>query len=85
MLLLENINLLRVHCSMDEINNNGINAKYHQMAFRSVLGGITIWNLWSNGSDVNLEDSACTVRELKFFSIVNIKLVNCSPMATQYK
>ena len=53
----------------------------------TILGGITIWNLWSNKSDVNLEDSACTVqtRVLLFFSIVNKKLVNCSPMATQYK
>ena len=25
------------------------------------LGRITIWNPWSNESDANLEDSACTV------------------------
>ena len=33
------------------------------MAFRSVpthLGGITIWNPWSNKTNANLEDSACT-------------------------
>ena len=33
------------------------------------LGRITIWNPWPNESDANLEDSACTVRVLLFFSI----------------
>ena len=28
-----------------------------------------IWNPWSNETDANLEDSACTVRVLLFFSI----------------
>ena len=37
--------------------------------FATILGGITIWNTWSNKSDANLEDSACTVRVLLFFSI----------------
>ena len=37
--------------------------------FATILGGITIWNLWSNKSDANLEDSACKVRLLLFFSI----------------
>ena len=31
------------------------------------LGGITSWNPWSNKSDANLENSACTVRVLLFF------------------
>ena len=34
------------------------------------LGGITIWNPWSNKSDANLEDSACTVQVLLFFPIL---------------
>ena len=38
------------------------------------LGRITIWNPWSNKSDANLKDSACTVRVLFFFPIVS-KLV----------
>ena len=29
--------------------------------FAGDLGEITIWNPWSNKSDANLEDSACTV------------------------
>ena len=29
-----------------------------------------IWNPWSNKTDANLEDSACTVRVLLFFRIV---------------
>ena len=33
------------------------------------LGGITICNPWSNESDANLEDSACTVLVLLFFPI----------------
>ena len=37
--------------------------------FDTILGGITIWNPWSNESGANLEDSACTVRVLLFFSI----------------
>ena len=37
--------------------------------FDIILGGITIWNPWSNKSDSNLEDSACTVQGLLFFSI----------------
>ena len=37
------------------------------------LGGITIWNPWSNKSDTNLEDSVCTVRVLLFFSTEIIK------------
>ena len=36
------------------------------------LGGITIWNPWSNESDANLEVSACTVQVL-FFSILRKK------------
>ena len=39
--------------------------------FATILGGITIWNPWSNKSDSNLEDSACTVHYLQmllFFS-----------------
>ena len=58
--------------SIDVINNNRIDAKYCQMAFRSVpthLEGITIWNPWLNKSNANLEDSACTVRVLLFFPI----------------
>ena len=31
--------------------------------------GITIWNPWSNKSDADLEDSACTVRVLLSFPI----------------
>ena len=31
-----------------------------------------IWNPWSNKIDANLEDSACTVRVLLFFPIVQI-------------
>ena len=37
--------------------------------FATILGGITIWNPWSNESGANLEDSACTVQVLLFFSI----------------
>ena len=37
--------------------------------FATILGGITIWNPWSNKSYANLEDSACPVRVLLFFSI----------------
>ena len=37
--------------------------------FATILGGITIWNPWSNKSDSDLEDSACTVQVLLFFSI----------------
>ena len=52
------------------INNkaryNQIDAKYQQMAFRSVPT-THIWNPWSNKTDANLEDSACTVRMLLFF------------------
>ena len=33
-----------------------------------------IWNPWSNKTDANLEDSACTVRVLLFFPIINIGL-----------
>jgi hypothetical protein len=39
------------------------------------LGGITIWNLWSNKSYANLEDSACTVRVLLFFPILKYKIL----------
>ena len=42
------------------------------MAFQSVpthLGGITIWDPWSNKTDAKLEDSVCTVRVLLFFPI----------------
>ena len=35
------------------------------------LGGITVWNPWSNKSDANLEDSACTVKVLLLFPIRN--------------
>ena len=38
------------------------------------IGVITIWNPWSNRSDANLEDSACTVRVLFFFPIVVQKI-----------
>ena len=64
----------------DKINNNRITAKYictvsdgvpiGSGTFATILGGITIWNPWSNESDANLEGSACTVRMLLFFSIV---------------
>ena len=37
--------------------------------FATILGGITIWNPWSNENYANLEDSACTVRVLLFFSM----------------
>ena len=40
--------------------------------YATILGGITIWNLWSNESDANLEDSACTVPVLLFFSIATL-------------
>ena len=33
--------------------------------FATILGGITIWNLWSNKNDANLQDSACTVRHYR--------------------
>ena len=35
--------------------------------FVTILGGITIWNPWSNESYANLEDSDCTVQMLFFF------------------
>ena len=48
---------------IDIINNkaryNQIDAKYHQMAFRSVLTSPYLENPWSNKTDANLEDSAC--------------------------
>ena len=50
------------------------------------LGGITIWNLWSNESDANLEDSACTVRVLLFFPIRKwTKLLNKTEMLAVFK
>ena len=64
---------------IDVINNNQIDAKYRPMCdggligsgtFAGDLGGITIWNPWSNKIDANQEDSACTVRVLLFFPII---------------
>ena len=60
----ENAMQAKNRIGIDAITNNRIDAKYHQMAFRSVpthLGGITILDPWSNETDANLEDSACTV------------------------
>ena len=37
------------------------------------LGGITNWSSWSNGSDANLEDTACTVRML-FLFLMKLKI-----------
>ena len=66
------VTLLCILHDIDEVNNNRINSKYRQMAFRSVqvylplsiLGGITIWNPWSKESDANLE--CCYSSQLKF-------------------
>ena len=46
------------------------------------LGGITIWNPWSNESDTNLEDSACTVRVLLFFPM-EVNAQYCASKQTQ--
>ena len=50
--------------SIEIINNkarhNLIDAKYQQMAFRSVPTTL-LFGIWSNKSDANLEDSDCTV------------------------
>ena len=46
--------------SIDEINNNWINTKYRQMAFRSTrwrCSRALFENPWSNESDANVEDS----------------------------
>ena len=38
------------------------------------LKEMTVWNPWSNKTDVNLEDSACTVRVLLFFPMTQQNL-----------
>ena len=38
-----------------------------------------IWNPWSNETDANLEDSACTVRVLLFFPMTEQKLRKIYP------
>ena len=47
--------------------------------FATILGEITIWNPWFHA---NLEDSACTVRVLLFFSI---ECEHLSPFSLFYK
>ena len=62
-----------VSWTIEMINNmarhNLIDAKYQQMAFRSVPTTL-LFEIWSNKSDANLEDSDCTVRMLLFVSII---------------
>ena len=53
----------------NKARHNRIDAKYRQMAFRSVAT-TDLSGIWSNKTDANLEDSDCTVRMLLFFSIV---------------
>ena len=39
------------------------------------LGLTTIWTPWSNESDANLEDSACTARMLLLFPTISFERV----------
>jgi hypothetical protein len=48
------------------------------------LGGITIWNPWSNESNANLEDCACTVRVLLFFLINLVKSWFAKTLSSKY-
>ena len=59
--------------AIGKINNNWIDAKYHQMAFRLArwcCSQVYFGESWSSKSDANVEDSDCTVWMLLFFSIV---------------
>ena len=52
----------------NKARHNLIDAKYQQMAFRSVPTTL-LFGIWSNTSDANLEDSDCTVQMLLIVSI----------------
>ena len=58
----------------DKISSDGV--PIGSGTFATILGGITIWNPWSNETDANLEDSACTVQVLLFFPICHPKFIN---------
>ena len=59
-------------CTIDEINNNWIDAKYRQISFwyGAVVGHFFLGTAWSNESHANVEDSDCTVWMLLFFSML---------------
>ena len=44
-----------------------------------------IWNPWSNETDANLEDSACTVRVLLFFPIAKILIFIAELLPTRFE
>ena len=55
---------LNSNFTIEIVNNkakyNPMDAKYQQMAFQSVPTTLLL-GIWSNKTDANLEDSACTV------------------------
>ena len=60
------------HWDKQKARHNLINAKYQQMAFRSVPT-ILLFRIWSNKSDTNVEDTDCTIRTLLFVLIQKLK------------
>ena len=61
---------------LDQCKISSDDVPFGSGTFATILGGITIWNPWSNKSDASLEDSACAVRVLLFFPIGTLYLVD---------